>query len=256
MKPLPLILLTTLVWCGITFDANALNYFAEDDIPSQILVEDTNVMGTFDLTALFFENVVIDSAVATFLFFDDGDLAYDHQTYIPASSAYYYAVTGKYYDNPTIIGSTMYLYRIENTYHEDIQETVNVALNVQNGSVATTNYFTNNYSNGVHIEGVEYAGEDQDIQYTYYYRYDFIYNSGYDGNAELQINLDQASIEYIMNNHMIGFTLNANLGEDILFNSGELDIIYHVEEILVPELSSLLLLGLGLVGIRKRMKRI
>ncbi len=245
-----------------THASYALQDTVSDNFSTQVLVDSVGITGSFDLSYLFSQNVVIDSATVSFSFTDDGDLAYSYSNKTPTVSGDYY--NGNYY---LFMGeSTQGYYKIttfmrsEDQYWEDVQETVTMAINTQSTAVSTTNYFSNSTSQGTVFEGQVQVGQtDGDTQYfNQYYCNSNLNESGYNGDASAQIVLDADAIAYLMANQGIDFTLTCGSGEDILFNSASMDIEYHIEEtpepVAVPEPHTVMLLLSGIAMLVKKLR--
>ncbi|RJP58261.1 MAG: hypothetical protein C4541_08425 [Candidatus Auribacter fodinae] len=258
MKLFSASLLTATVVIFLNQHIYAMQEIVNDDISTRVTVGSSTVSGYFDISHLFSENIVIDSASVSFSFSDDSDLIYDHSIKTPSYSSYYYS--GNYYSYSGYssytdgYGYTNYvdIYgRTENRYYTNVQESVNIVLDSQSASASTTSY-----SNSSTFSGDDGLFIDQVIDNTRYWkRYEYSgtnYMSGYNGDAFAQIDLDAASLLYLTVNQGISFDLSCGAGEDIYFNSASMTLEYHIEEIVVPEPHSIILLASGIALLIRR----
>jgi len=147
MKLFSASLLTATVVIFLNQHIYAMQEIVNDDISTRVTVGSSTVSGYFDISHLFSENIVIDSASVSFSFSDDSDLIYDHSIKTPSYSSYYYS--GNYYSYSGYssytdgYGYTNYvdIYgRTENRYYTNVQESVNIVLDSQSASASTTSY--------------------------------------------------------------------------------------------------------------------
>ncbi|MEW6536889.1 MAG: hypothetical protein AB1454_14860 [Candidatus Auribacterota bacterium] len=260
MKLFSASLLTATVVIFLNQHIYAMQEIVNDDISTRVTVGSSTVSGYFDISHLFSENIVIDSASVSFSFSDDSDLIYDHSIKTPSYSSHYYngdyySYSG-YYSYVDVYGYTNYVDvygRTENRYFTDVQESVNIVLDSQSASVSTTYY-----SNSNTFTGDDFVMYDVIDTAKYWYRYEYggtNYLSGYKGDASAQIDLDAASLLYLTANQGISFDLSCGAGEDIYFNSASMTVEYHIEEIAVPEPHSIILLVSGIAMLIRRLRK-
>ncbi len=237
----------------------ALQDTISDNISTQVLLDSSAITGNFDVSGLFSQNsdkqVVIDSATVSFSLTDDGDLKYMTTTYSPAISGDRY-YNGRYYmfqssSQSGFIVTNTYL-RTEYRQYMDAPEIVTIDMNNQS-TTANTSYFSNSSTGSNILDG----SEGYVTVYKYYHN-ETVIQSGYNGNASAQMTLDTDSIQYLMVNQAIEFTLSCGTNQDILFNSATMDIEYHLEDIpepvAVPEPHTVMLLLSGIAMLVKKLR--
>ena len=229
----------------------------DDNITGQVLVASTAVTGSFDLSSLFDQNIVIDSVIVSFAFQDDGDATLTNVIKTPHYSAKSY--NGNYYELfSTYEYNSVQIYsytRYERSYYQDERDVVSISMNTLSAS-AYTNYFstTGNFGSRIY-EGNEDLSSETLTYYNYYYHSLASNYEGYRGAASAQISFNPATIDYLMEHQGIDFTLTASDGMDMLFNSATMDIEYHIEASPVPEPQSILLFLSSMTLLAKKFRK-
>lgn len=215
----------------------ALTFSTSDNIADNTLMSNDVLNGTFNITSQIPVNsqynspYSITSAYVTFVFEDD----LDEYSYHYVDTLYSYT------------GILDYYMKYHYTYKSDAAESVTLDIAGQTAT-QNTEYFE--------VSQFDYQNYDGCYQTLHWFTQYYTVENGYKGAITIVQSLDAAALNDLADDGEINFDLTAY--GDLYYKSGFLTVEIDANpQSSVPEPASILLLGLGLLGVigtRKRMR--